>query len=73
MGRGYAWLDTGTFESLQEAYQYIQTIQKRHGLNVACIEEIAYLKGFIDKEQLLKLADSLKKNGYGKYLQSIIK
>ncbi|WP_248722658.1 glucose-1-phosphate thymidylyltransferase RfbA [Seonamhaeicola sp. ML3] len=68
MGRGYAWLDTGTHESLLEASNYIQTIEHRQGLKVACIEEIAFDKGYISKEQLLELAEPLKKNGYGQYL-----
>ena len=68
MGRGYAWLDTGTHESLLEASSFIQTIEKRQSLKVACIEEIAYEKGYISKEQLLELAESLKKNQYGQYL-----
>jgi glucose-1-phosphate thymidylyltransferase len=68
MGRGYAWLDTGTHESLLEASNYIQTIENRQGLKVACIEEIAFEKGYISREQLLKLAEPLKKNGYGQYL-----
>ena len=68
MGRGYAWLDTGTHESLLEASMYIQTIEKRQGLKVACIEEIAFDMGYIDKNQLLKLGESLKKNQYGQYL-----
>jgi glucose-1-phosphate thymidylyltransferase len=68
MGRGYAWLDTGTHESLLEAGQFIATIEKRQSLKVACIEEIAYEMGYIDKEQLLKLAEPLKKNQYGQYL-----
>ena len=67
-GRGFAWLDTGTHESLLEASNYIQTIENRQGLKVACIEEIAYEMGYIDKEQLLSLAEPLKKNGYGQYL-----
>lgn len=68
LGRGYAWLDTGTHESLLEASSYIETIEKRQGLKVACIEEIAFEKGFIDKKQLLALAQPLAKNQYGQYL-----
>ena len=68
MGRGYTWLDTGTHESLLEASQFIQTIEKRQGLKVACLEEIAYEMGYITKEEVLKLAESLKKNQYGQYL-----
>jgi len=68
MGRGYAWLDTGTHESLLEASMYIQTIEKRQGLKVSCIEEIAYEMGYITKDQLLKLGEGLKKNQYGQYL-----
>ncbi len=68
MGRGYAWLDTGTHESLLEASMYIQTIEKRQGLKVACIEEIAYEMGYISKDQLQKLGEGLKKNQYGQYL-----
>ena len=68
MGRGFAWLDTGTHESLMEASNYIQTIENRQGLKVACIEEIAYEMGYITKEQLIELAQPLKKNQYGQYL-----
>jgi len=68
MGRGYAWLDTGTHESLLEASNFIQTIENRQGLKVACIEEIAYEMGYIDKESLIKPAEPLKKNQYGQYL-----
>lgn len=68
MGRGYAWLDTGTHESLLEASNYIQTIENRQGLKVACIEEIAYEMGYISKEKLIELAQPLKKNQYGQYL-----
>ncbi len=68
MGRGYAWLDTGTHESLLEAGQFIQTIENRQALKVACLEEIAYEMGYISKEKLLELAEPLKKNQYGQYL-----
>jgi len=68
MGRGYAWLDTGTHESLLEASNFIQTIENRQGLKVACIEEIAFEKGYISKNALLELAKPLKKNQYGQYL-----
>jgi glucose-1-phosphate thymidylyltransferase len=68
LGRGMAWLDTGTHDSLLEAGNFIATIEKRQGLKVSCIEEIAYKRGFIDKSQLLKLAEPLKKNQYGQYL-----
>ncbi len=70
MGRGYAWLDTGTHESLLEASSFIQTIENRQSLKVACLEEIAYEMGYISKEKLLELAEPLKKNQYGQYLMS---
>lgn len=73
MGRGYAWLDTGTEDSLLEASNFIQTIEKRQGLKVACIEEIAYEKGYISKEQLLVLAEEYKNNDYGSYLLKLVK
>jgi len=72
MGRGMAWLDTGTHESLLDAAQFIATIEKRQGLKVACPEEIAYRKGYIDAAQLEELAQSLKNNGYGRYLLQIL-
>lgn len=68
MGRGFAWLDTGTHESLLEASAFIETIEKRQGLKVACLEEIAYEMGYISKAKLLELAEPLKKNQYGQYL-----
>lgn len=70
--RGFAWLDTGTFESLTDASAYIKTIATRQGLQVACLEEIAYQKGWIDKEQMEHLAEAMSKNDYGKYLKKII-
>jgi len=73
MRRGYAWLDTGTHESLLQAASFVQTIQARQGLKIACIEEIAYRMGCIDAEQVLRLAQPLMKNDYGQYLEQMVK
>lgn len=72
IGRGIAWLDTGTYESLMQASEFIQTIQERQGLMVACLEEIAFRQKFIGTEQLAKIAESMKKNAYGQYLMKIL-
>jgi glucose-1-phosphate thymidylyltransferase len=72
LGRGYAWLDTGTHESLLEAGQFIQTIEHRQGLKIACLEEIAYSNEWIDKEEVLKTAQLLTKNSYGEYLKKLV-
>lgn len=72
MGRGYAWLDTGTHESLLQAATYVQTMQDRQGLKIACVEEIAYKLGYISKEDVARLAEPLKKNEYGQYLMRVI-
>ncbi len=71
LGRGFAWLDTGSHDSLLEAADFVAAFQKRQGLYISCIEEIAYKKGFIDKDQLLKLAEPLMKTDYGKYLSEV--
>ncbi len=73
LGRGFAWLDTGTHDSLMEAGQFIETIEKRQGLKVACLEEIAFNMGYINTEQLIKLIEPLKKSNYGQYLNTLIK
>jgi glucose-1-phosphate thymidylyltransferase len=73
MGRGYAWLDTGTHDSLAEATNFISTIEKRQGIKIACPEEIAYNNGWIDAEKVMQLAQPIAKNGYGQYLISLVK
>jgi glucose-1-phosphate thymidylyltransferase len=73
MGRGYAWLDTGTHDSLAEATNFISTIEKRQGMKIACPEEIAYNQGWINADQVMRLAQPIAKNGYGQYLISLIK
>ncbi len=72
MDRGTAWLDTGTFGSMSDASQFVEVVEKRTGLKIGCIEEAAYHQGFIDKDQLLKLAEPLQKSGYGTYLRKIV-
>ena len=72
LGRGFAWLDTGTHDSLIEAGQFVQTIEHRQGYKIACLEEIAFKKGWIDKEKVLEIAKPLSKNGYGEYLYSLV-
>jgi glucose-1-phosphate thymidylyltransferase len=72
LGRGFAWLDTGTHDSLLEAANFIETIEKRQGLKVCCIEEVAYRMGYIDSDQLCRLAEPLCKNDYGQYLLRIV-
>jgi glucose-1-phosphate thymidylyltransferase len=72
MSRGMAWLDTGTHDSLLEAAQFVATIERRQGLNIACPEEIAFRQNFITRSQLEKLAEPVRKSGYGKYLLSIL-
>ena len=71
-GRGTAWLDTGTFDSLMQASQFVEVIQSRQGLKISCIEEIAYRKGFINEGQLRKIAEPIRKSGYGEYLLKLL-
>jgi len=73
LGRGFAWLDTGTHDSLLDAGQFVQTIEHRQGYKIACLEEIAYNNGWIDREKVLEIAKSLSKNGYGQYLKELVK
>jgi glucose-1-phosphate thymidylyltransferase len=72
LGRGYAWLDTGTHDSLLQASEFVRTVEARQGLKVACVEEIAYHMGYIDAEQVLRLAQPLAKSGYGEYLKRLV-
>ena len=73
LGRGFAWLDTGTHESLTEATNFVETLEKRQGLKISCLEEIAYRKGWISKEKVRELAQELSKNAYGQYLLDLVK
>ena len=73
LGRGFAWLDTGTHDSLSEASTFVEVIEKRQGLKIACLEEIAYLNGWIDAERVRELAQPMVKNQYGQYLLNLIK
>jgi len=72
LGRGFAWLDTGTHESLLQAANFIETVEQRQGLKICCVEEIAYRMGYIESEQLLRLADAFGENPYGRYLRSLV-
>ena len=72
LDRGTAWLDTGTFDSLSDASEFVRVIEKRQGTKIGCIEEVAYRNGFINKEQMMELAESLKKSGYGEYLRRLV-
>ncbi|HEX9534269.1 MAG TPA: glucose-1-phosphate thymidylyltransferase, partial [Stellaceae bacterium] len=71
-GRGYAWFDTGTHDSLLEASEFVRTIELRQGLKIACVEEVAYRMGYIDVDQLLSLARELSRSGYGSYLERLV-
>ena len=73
LGRGFAWLDTGTHDSLTEATNFVETLEKRQGLKISCLEEIAYHRGWISKEQVTKVGQELFKNGYGQYLLELVK
>ena len=73
LGRGFAWLDTGTHDSLLDAGAFVETIEKRQGLKIACVEEIAYRMGYIAEPQMRKLAEPMRKNGYGQYLLQVLK
>lgn len=73
LGRGYAWIDTGTHDSLLEAGEFVRVVEKRQGLKIACIEEIAYRNGFIDAKRIEEIANKHKNNGYGRYLKNLIR
>jgi glucose-1-phosphate thymidylyltransferase len=73
LDRGTAWLDTGTFDSLSDASEFVRVIEKRQGKKIGCIEEIAYVNGFIDEARLIEIADLLKKSGYGEYLKGLVR
>jgi glucose-1-phosphate thymidylyltransferase len=73
LGRGFAWLDTGTHDSLLDAGAFVETIEKRQGLKIACVEEVAYRMGYITEAQMRKLAEPMLKNGYGLYLMQVLK
>lgn len=73
LGRGFAWLDTGTHDSLSEASIFVEVLEKRQGLKISCLEEIAWRNGWITDEQLLEIARPMSKNGYGEYLENLIK
>jgi glucose-1-phosphate thymidylyltransferase len=71
LGRGYAWLDTGTFDAFQKASAFVQTIQERQGIKISCVEEIAYRMGLISQKKIIEQADQFKKNEYGDYLRKV--
>lgn len=72
MGRGFAWLDTGTHDSMADATEFVRVSEKRQGLKIGCVEEVAHFMGYIDDEQLVKIAEPLRKSGYGEYLLNLL-